>query len=123
MDTADCASFSGYGDAGRESLRGAKGDNDGGGDSSASREDFAPRRNEANGRGNGVARIEKDEVTPRRNEANGHGGETELAGETQAEVIERRRVGSATVTRFSLAAGVKGNRAASRRERERAQPS
>jgi hypothetical protein len=148
-------------DAGRKSLRGAKGDNDGVGDPSTSHEDIAPRRNEANGHGGGVATVVRDEVTPRRNEANGHSGgvatvvrdevtprrneanghgggvatvvtdevtprrneanghrgETNLAGDTQTEVIEKRQVGSATVTRFSLAAGVKGNRAVSRRER------
>jgi hypothetical protein len=148
-------------DGGRESLDGEKGDNEGGRDSSRSHEDFAPRRNEANGHGSGVgtivteeiasrrneangrvggvativkdkvtiprneanghggrvATIVTDEVTPRRNEANGHGAETDLADDTQTEVIEKRQVGSATVTRFSLAAGVKGNRGASRRER------
>ncbi len=143
-------------DGGRESLRGAKGDNEGGSDSSRSHEDFAPRRNEANGHGSGVATIVTeeiasrrneanghgsgvativteeiaarrneanghgsgvvtvvtDEVMPRRNEANGLGARTDLAGDAQTEVIEKRQVGSATVTRFSLAAGVKGNRGA-----------
>jgi hypothetical protein len=66
-----------------------------------------PQRNEANGYGGGIATIGPDEATPGRNEANGHGGGTDLAVDTQAEVIERRQVGSATVTRFSLAAGVK----------------
>ncbi len=88
----------------------------GGGVATIVKDEVTIRRNEANGHGGGVATVVKDDVT-RRNEANGHGGETELPCDTQAEVIERRQVGSATVTRFSLAAGVKGNRAASRRER------
>ena len=89
------------------------------------------RRNEANGRDDGsVATIDEFEESsdvagvPR---GDGTASEetsgatlhqsTESACETQAQVIEKRQVGSATVTRFSLAAGVKGSRADSRRER------
>jgi hypothetical protein len=89
----------------------------GGGIATIVPDEATPGRNEANGHGGGVATMVRDGVTPGRNEANGHGGETDLAVDTQAEVIERRQVGSATVTRFSLAAGVTGSRAASRRER------
>jgi hypothetical protein len=93
----------------------------------------SPRRNEANGTeeasvatidefersdvaggprgdgGDGIASEERSGATPHQS--------TGLECETQAEVVERRQVGSATVTRFSLAAGVKGSRADSRRER------
>ncbi len=88
------------------------------------------RRNEANGTEEGsVATIDEFERSKVAGGSRGDGtsseetsGETpqqstDLACETQAEAVERRQVGSATVTRFSLAAGVNGNRADSRRER------
>ena len=88
------------------------------------------RRNEANGgvagsvatideiggsdvaegvRGDGGASEETSGETPQQS--------TDVTCETQADVIEKRQVGSAIVTRFSLAGGVKGSRADSRRER------
>ena len=88
------------------------------------------RRNEANGRDDGsVATIDEFERSAIAGGRPGDGTASEetsgaipqqstnLASETQAEVIERRQVGSVTVTRFSLAAGVTGSRADSRRER------
>ncbi len=105
----------------------------------------APRRNEANGHNGAgpvmgrneasgmeegaVVTIEEFERPEPGGDPRGEGTAFEETGgetpqqstavmcETQAEVIEKRHVGSATVTRFSLAAGVTRTRADSRRER------